>query len=200
MAAQGKDLDEEGRALLAEDLAVALQRGGRRLRRLLSPRWRGAHQVRRARHRAHRSHAPPARHHRRLSPTDRRKLRRAITRAGSSRRSCACAIPSTRRSSSSTLAETTPVSEAAQLQADLRRAEIEPYAWVINSSLAAAGSSDPLLRQRIAGELIQIGVVRERHARRLAVVPWLTEQPVGSSRLLALVHGEETLGLRPPTE
>src|SRR6185369_11593133 len=87
-----------------------------------------------------------------------------------------------------TLAETTPVSEATQLQADLRRAEIEPYAWVVNSSLAAAGSSDPLLRQRIAGELTQIGVVRERHARRLAVVPWLTEPPVGSSRLLALVR------------
>ena len=39
-----------------------------------------------------------------------------------------------------TLAETTPVSEAAPLQEDLRRAQIEPYAWVINSSLAAAGS------------------------------------------------------------
>jgi TRC40/GET3/ArsA family transport-energizing ATPase len=43
-----------------------------------------------------------------------------------------------------TLAETTPVSEAARLQADLRRAEIEPFAWVVNASLAAAGSSDPL--------------------------------------------------------
>lgn len=87
------------------------------------------------------------------------------------------------------LAETTPVSEAAQLQTDLRRAEIQPYAWVINSSLAAAGSSDPLLQQRIAGELRQLGVVRERHARRLAVVPWLTEAPVGSKGLLALVQG-----------
>jgi hypothetical protein len=48
-----------------------------------------------------------------------------------------------------TLAETTPVSEAAQLQADLRRARIEPYAWIINSSLAAAGSTDPCLKQRI---------------------------------------------------
>jgi arsenite-transporting ATPase len=97
------------------------------------------------------------------------------------------------------LAETTPVSEAAQLQADLRRAGIEPYAWVINSSLAAAGSSDPLLRQRIARELHQIAVVRERHARRLAVVPWFTEEPVGSSRLLALVHSEEARPARPNT-
>jgi hypothetical protein len=37
-----------------------------------------------------------------------------------------------------TLAETTPVLEAARLQEDLRRAGIEPWAWVINNSLAAA--------------------------------------------------------------
>ncbi len=36
-----------------------------------------------------------------------------------------------------TLAETTPVLEAAGLQQDLRRAGIEPRAWVINNSLAA---------------------------------------------------------------
>ena len=34
-----------------------------------------------------------------------------------------------------TLAETTPVTEASQLQDDLRRADIEPFAWIINSSL-----------------------------------------------------------------
>ena len=84
------------------------------------------------------------------------------------------------------LAETTPVSEAAELQADLRRANIEPYAWVINSSLAAAGSSDPVLRQRIIGELEQIELVRTQHARRVAIVPWQTEEPVGSERLRRL--------------
>jgi arsenite-transporting ATPase len=35
-------------------------------------------------------------------------------------------------------AETTPVLEAANLQQDLRRAGIEPWAWVVNNSLAAA--------------------------------------------------------------
>lgn len=44
-----------------------------------------------------------------------------------------------------TLPETTPVLEAESLQADLRRAGIEPWAWVINSTLAAASPSDPLL-------------------------------------------------------
>ncbi len=88
-----------------------------------------------------------------------------------------------------TLAETTPVSEAARLQADLRRAAIEPFGWVINGSLAAAGSSDPCLRQRIAAELEQIELVRDRHAKRVAIVPWTPEEPVGPARLLALAGG-----------
>ena len=88
-----------------------------------------------------------------------------------------------------TLAEPTPVSEAARLQADLRRARIEPFAWVINSSLAATGSTDPCLTQRIAAELEQIHAVREQHAPRIAIVPWMTEEPIGPTRLLALAHG-----------
>ncbi len=87
------------------------------------------------------------------------------------------------------LAETTPVSEAAELQADLRRAGIEPFAWIINSSLAAAGSNDPLLQQRIAGELAQIAAVQSRHARRAVIVPWQIEDPVGPERLHRLAHG-----------
>ena len=85
-----------------------------------------------------------------------------------------------------TLAEATPVTEAAELQADLRRAGIEPYAWVINGSLAAAGSNDPLLQQRIRAELTQIATVRARHARRVAIVPWQLEEPVGPDRLRRL--------------
>jgi arsenite-transporting ATPase len=86
-----------------------------------------------------------------------------------------------------TLAETTPVTEAADLQADLRRAQIEPYAWVINSSLAAAGSEDPLLQQRIAAELKQIQLVQSQHAKRVAIVGWQPEPPVGRTRLQALL-------------
>ena len=52
-----------------------------------------------------------------------------------------------------TLAETTPVLEAAGLQADLRRAGIEPWAWIINNSVAAAHPLSPLLRQRAYNEL-----------------------------------------------
>jgi arsenite-transporting ATPase len=85
-----------------------------------------------------------------------------------------------------TLAEPTPVTEAAHLQADLRRARIEPFAWVINASLAAAGATDPLLRQRIAGELAQIALVRAEHARRVVVVPWQLDEPTGVERLRRL--------------
>jgi small redox-active disulfide protein 2 len=48
-----------------------------------------------------------------------------------------------------TLPEVTPVSQAAALQDDLRRASIEPYAWVLNKSVLAAGTRDPLLAARL---------------------------------------------------
>ncbi len=87
-----------------------------------------------------------------------------------------------------TLAETTPVLEAAQLQADLRRAGIEPWAWVVNGSLAMARPSAPLLRLRAQAEVAQIEAVRARHCTRLAVLPLLAEEPVGAERLLQLVQ------------
>lgn len=43
------------------------------------------------------------------------------------------------------LAEATPVHEAAALQEDLRRASIEPYAWIVNQSLLPLEVRDPLL-------------------------------------------------------
>lgn len=87
-----------------------------------------------------------------------------------------------------TLAETTPVLEAANLQADLRRAGIEPWAWVINTSVAAASTTSPLLRQRAANELREINAVANEHADRYAVVPLLKEEPIGAERLRALIH------------
>lgn len=85
-----------------------------------------------------------------------------------------------------TLAETTPVLEAANLQNDLRRAGIEPWAWVINNSIAATTVASPLLRQRAMNEVREIDAVAHQHAHRYAVVPLLSEEPVGVYRLLAL--------------
>ena len=90
------------------------------------------------------------------------------------------------------LAETTPVLEAANLQADLRRAGIEPWAWVINNSVAAAHPTSPLLRQRAANELAQIELVADVHATRYALVPLLQEEPVGVQRLMALARVTRT--------
>jgi arsenite-transporting ATPase len=91
-----------------------------------------------------------------------------------------------------TLPETTPVLEAAGLQADLRRAGIEPWAWIINNSLAAAHPHAPLLRQRARNELKEIESVAKHHARRYAVVPLLREEPVGIAHLMELSgHVEE---------
>ena len=87
-----------------------------------------------------------------------------------------------------TLAETTPVLEAANLQSDLRRAGIEPWAWVINNSVAAVQSSSPLLRQRAINELAQIDLVAHTHAVRYAVVPLIQDEPVGVERLRALAN------------
>jgi arsenite-transporting ATPase len=87
-----------------------------------------------------------------------------------------------------TLAETTPVMEAAHLQEELRRAGIEPWAWLINNSLSAATILSPLLKQRAAFELAQIEAVRTRYATRVALVPMQAEEPIGIERLLNLVE------------
>lgn len=89
-----------------------------------------------------------------------------------------------------TLAETTPVLEAANLQNDLRRAGIEPWAWVINNSVAAARVTSPLLRQRARNELREIDAVTTQHATRWAIVPLLSEEPVGIARLLELAGSQ----------
>lgn len=85
-----------------------------------------------------------------------------------------------------TLAETTPVLEAANLQADLQRAGIQPWAWIINNSIAATAVESPLLRQRAANELHEIDIVSHQHAQRYAVVPLMRNEPVGVNRLLEL--------------
>ncbi len=84
-----------------------------------------------------------------------------------------------------TLPETTPVLEAESLQADLRRAGIEPWAWVINSSLSAASPTDPLLVARATEEQQHVERV-QKSVSRVAIIPWLMQEPTGSERLLEL--------------
>jgi arsenite/tail-anchored protein-transporting ATPase len=86
-----------------------------------------------------------------------------------------------------TLPEATPVHEAAQLQRDLRRAEIEPYAWIINQSLTPLPVIDPVLKSRQVAERAFIREVISEYAARVALVPWQPEPPVGRSGLHQLL-------------
>ncbi|VAW03061.1 Arsenical pump-driving ATPase TEMP [hydrothermal vent metagenome] len=85
-----------------------------------------------------------------------------------------------------TLPETTPVLEAAHLQDDLKRAGIMPWGWIINASLAAATTTQPLLQQRAHTECAQITKVRDTLSTRYAVVPMQADEPVGVAKLQAL--------------
>ena len=89
-----------------------------------------------------------------------------------------------------TLAEKTPVLEAANLQTDLKRAGIAPWAWIINNSVAATSMTSPvtspLLQQRAHNELREIDAVATRHASRYALVPLLKDEPIGIDRLRQL--------------
>jgi arsenite-transporting ATPase len=87
-----------------------------------------------------------------------------------------------------TLPEATPVHEAAALQSDLRRAGIEPFAWIVNQSFAGDEVRDPVLRARGLAEERYLTEVREQLATRLAWVPWYAAAPVGPDRLLGLAR------------
>lgn len=89
-----------------------------------------------------------------------------------------------------TLPERTPVSQAAALQEDLRRAQVEPFAWVVNRSLSAAGARDPLLAAKLASERRQLERIAGGLAKRVFVVPWLSVPPVGAVALSAMATGE----------
>ncbi len=88
-----------------------------------------------------------------------------------------------------TLPEATPVHEATQLQEDLRRAGIEPFAWVVNQSFQPLAVTDPVLRQRKQNEVPFLREVADSLSRRLAVLPWQKEPPTGANGLRKIAAG-----------
>lgn len=86
-----------------------------------------------------------------------------------------------------TLPEITPVSQASALQDDLRRANIEPYAWVLNRSVLAATTKDPLLAARLHGEVRQIERIENGLSRNLFAIAFQTHPPVGVRALEELI-------------
>ena len=82
-----------------------------------------------------------------------------------------------------TLPESTPVHEADRLQADLRRAGIEPYGWIVNASLTASDTTHPTLRARAQLEAQHIDRVQLLSGARSWLVPLQTRAPVGIDAL-----------------
>jgi len=185
MATKGKDLDAEGRAALAEDL--------------MSPCTDEVAVFREFSHAVHESRrkfvvvdtAPTGHTLLLLDATG--SYHREIARQVGDSMSFVTPLmrlqdPGLTKVILVTLAETTPVLEAEELQQDLQRAGIHPWAWVVNNSIAAARPDSTFLRQRAANELDQIDRVRAL-ADRVAIIPLLPREPIGEALLAELTDG-----------
>ena len=73
-----------------------------------------------------------------------------------------------------TLPEATPIHEAMQLERDLGRADITPFAWVVNQSLTPLEVKDPVLVGRRRQEAVHLRELAS-HAERTAIEPWHAE-------------------------
>lgn len=82
-----------------------------------------------------------------------------------------------------TLPEATPIHEAMQLERDLARADITPFAWVVNQSLTPLDVTDPVLRARRNHEAVHLHELAT-HGKRTVLEPWhvdiLAADPVGA--------------------
>ncbi|TXC89786.1 arsenical pump-driving ATPase [Metabacillus litoralis] len=87
-----------------------------------------------------------------------------------------------------TLAEATPVLEAARLQEDLKRANIEPKWWVINQSLYATKTKDQTLLGRAHAEKAWIDKVKNELAAQSAIIPWIAEEKIGYEEIKEYVE------------
>lgn len=83
------------------------------------------------------------------------------------------------------LPETTPMREAGSLQEDLKRAGIQPYAWLINQSLSmVSGITDPVLKSRAEAETAVIDNIRSVYAERTFGIPFIAEKKLLPALLL----------------
>lgn len=80
-----------------------------------------------------------------------------------------------------TLAESTPVHEAASLQNDLKRADIYPYGWIINKSFFDSGTTDTQLTLKSINEIKYISEVIDKYSKKTIVTPWSPEELQGEN-------------------
>lgn len=77
-----------------------------------------------------------------------------------------------------TLPEATPVFEAMRLHEDLSRAGINNKWWVVNESLSAADTSNPMLVTRAEAERTWIEKVQQISDDNFVVIPWLQDTSI----------------------
>ncbi|MCG8397497.1 arsenical pump-driving ATPase [Bacillus atrophaeus] len=87
-----------------------------------------------------------------------------------------------------TLAEATPVFEAARLQEDLLRAEIKPDWWIINQSLFVTDTKDHILKSKSDSEKAWIAKVREELAENAVLIPWEPDESLGYDHFKKYLH------------
>ncbi|MEI3865885.1 arsenical pump-driving ATPase [Microbacterium sp. CCNWLW134] len=186
MATKGKELDESGRAALAEDLTSPC-----------TAEVAVFHQFSRAIHDSRRKFVvmdtAPTGHTLLLLDTASSYHREIARQMGAVNMAYSTPLmrlqnPAQTKILLVTLAETTPVLEATGLQDDLERAGIHPWAWVANNSIAATHPRSPFLRTRARNEVAQIDRIQEL-TDRIAIVPLLPDEPIGVARLSALTGG-----------
>ena len=182
MATKGKNLDEAGRAVLAEDLRSPCTEE-------VAVFGQFSHVVHESRRRFVVLDTAPTGHTLLLldaAGAYHREIARQMGEAGSfTTPLMRLQDPTLTKVLIVTLAEPTPVLEAEALAADLARADIHPWGWVVNNSLAAAAPESAFLRQRADNEAAHIKRVLGV-SDRVAVVPWQADDPVGEVALTAL--------------
>lgn len=85
-----------------------------------------------------------------------------------------------------TLPETTPVLEAQELGRDLERAGITPWAWVVNQSLLATGTTSPFLQARAAAQADVLGRLVAGTTSIVVHTPVMIDEPQGVEGLAGL--------------
>ncbi|MDX5324388.1 MAG: arsenical pump-driving ATPase, partial [Exiguobacterium sp.] len=74
--------------------------------------------------------------------------------------------------------------EAERLTADLKRAEIQPFAWVVNQSFTPLDVTSKLLTAKVASEATWLE--RVNNNPRPTMLAWQEQLPVGYSALSQL--------------
>ena len=169
MATAGADLDTQGRALLAEDLRSPCTEEIAVFRAFADTVAQGQDQFVVV-------DTAPTGHTLLLLDAAEAYHREVLRKSSGSPEAVRQLLPRLRDASFThvilvTLPEATPIHEALQLKRDLARADIHPFAWVVNQCLTTLTVTDPVLCARQAHEAPHLRELAA-HATRTALEVW----------------------------